>query len=227
MKQISPLPPSPFGALTAQHLLDIGAVHLRPDQPFTLTSGRQSPTYVDCRKVISFPNARTALMDMAVECLESAIGWDQIDVLAGGETAGIPFAAFLAQKTGKPMVYVRKKPKGFGRGSQIEGAFEPGARVVLIEDLATDGGSKMTFVKALREAGADCRHTFVLFFYAIIAGALEALAKENLSLHHLASWHDIIGEVERTGALDSAGLSSVRRFLADPTRWSPDAAHIP
>lgn len=212
---------SPFGPKAAQHLLDIGAVHLRPENPFTLTSGRKSPTYVDCRKIISFPTARNALMDMAVECIEAAIGWDQIDVLAGGETAGIPFAAFLAERTGKPMVYVRKKPKGFGRGAQIEGTFDEGARAILIEDLATDGGSKMLFVNALRQAGAQCNHTFVVFFYGIIKGALEALAKEDLSLHHLATWHHVVAHAKDQGTLDGDRLKAVERFLQDPEGWTP------
>ena len=211
-----------FGPEAARHLLNIQAVHLRPEEPFTLTSGRQSPAYVDCRKIISFPDARGALMDMAVQQIEQSIGWDQIDVLAGGETAGIPFAAFLAERTGKPMVYVRKKPKGFGRGAQIEGEFAEGARVILIEDLATDGGSKMLFVKALREAGAVCEHTFVVFFYGIIKGALEALKKEGLDLWHLATWHDVVDLARQSGALDGARLASVQSFLQDPENWTPD-----
>ena len=161
-------------------------------------------------------------MDMAVQCLEEAIGWNQIDVLAGGETAGIPFAAFLAERTGKPMVYVRKKPKGFGRGAQIEGDFEEGARVILIEDLATDGGSKIVFVNALREAGAVCNHTFVVFFYGIIQGALEALAKDDLALHSLATWHDVVALAKDQGTLDGARLAAVERFLAAPDTWTPD-----
>lgn len=212
---------NPFGRDAAQHLLDIKAVHLRPEEPFTLTSGRQSPAYVDCRKIISFPEARNALMGMAVKCLEEAIGWDQIDVLAGGETAGIPFAAFLAERTGKPMVYVRKKPKGFGRGAQIEGDFAEGARAILIEDLATDGGSKIIFVNALREAGAVCNHTFVVFFYGIIQGALEALAKDDLTLHSLATWHDVVALAKDQGTLDGARLAAVERFLDAPDAWIP------
>ena len=141
------IPVSPFGAQAAHHLLNIGAVHLRPEQPFTLTSGRLSPVYVDCRKIISFPIAREALMDMAIQCLDRAIGLDKIDVFAGGETAGIPFAAFLATRTGKPMVYVRKRPKGFGRGAQIEGELPAGARTVLIEDF----GNRRWLQNAIRE----------------------------------------------------------------------------
>ena len=121
------------------------------------------------------------------------------------------------------MQYVRKKPKGFGRGSQIEGTFDEGARVILIEDLATDGGSKMLFVKALREAGAVCQHTFVVFFYGIIKGALEALAAEDLALHHLATWHDVVACAQQSGTLDGARLAAVQRFLDDPDSWTPDA----
>ena len=120
------------------------------------------------------------------------------------------------------MVYVRKKPKGFGRGAQIEGTFEPGARAILIEDLATDGGSKMLFVKALRDAGAVCEHTFVVFFYGIIKGAIEALAAQNLQLHHLATWHDIVALADQQGLLDTDQLASVKRFLKDPEAWTPD-----
>ncbi len=219
--------PSSFGAEAAKHLLDIGAVHLRPEAPFTLTSGRISPAYVDCRKIISFPAARGALMDMAVQCLDQTIGLNRIDVLAGGETAGIPFAAFLAERTGKPMIYVRKKPKGFGRGTQIEGDFAPGARTVLIEDLATDGESKMLFVKALRDAGAMCHHSFVVFYYGIIQGALEALAAHNLALHHLATWHDVVALAKDQGTLDGARLDAVERFLADPQGWIPESESLP
>ncbi len=213
--------PSPFGADAAKHLLDIGAVLLRPESPFTLTSGRLSPAYVDCRKIISFPTARSALMDMAVQCLDRAVGLDRIDMLAGGETAGIPFAAFLAERTGKPMVYVRKKPKGFGRGAQIEGDLPTGARTVLIEDLATDGGSKMVFVQALRDAGAVCHHSFVLFYYGIFHGAVAALAAQDLALHHLATWHDVVALAKDQGSLDGARLHAVERFLADPQGWTP------
>jgi orotate phosphoribosyltransferase len=117
--------------MTARILLEIEAVSIRPSEPFTLTSGWASPVYVDCRKVISFPRARRAIIDAAVAQIEREIGFESIDAIAGGETAGIPYAAWIADRLGLPMLYVRKKPKGFGRNAQIEGIFKPGARVLL------------------------------------------------------------------------------------------------
>src|SRR5262249_715714 len=136
---------------TARILLEIEAVHFRPQQPFILTSGRASPVYIDCRKIISFPRARTKVVDLAVELIEREIGFESLDAIAGGETAGIPFAAWIADRLGLPMLYVRKKPKGFGRGAQIEGDMKPGCRCLLVEDLATDGGTKVNFINAIRD----------------------------------------------------------------------------
>ncbi|HMB75525.1 MAG TPA: orotate phosphoribosyltransferase, partial [Kiloniellaceae bacterium] len=127
-----------FATATANILIEIEAVLFRPDDPFIFTSGRASPVYVDCRKIISFPRARARLMDMAVTQLAATAGSEAFDVVAGGETAGIPFAAWIAERLSLPMVYVRKKPKGFGRNAQIEGQFKEGDRVLLVEDLATD-----------------------------------------------------------------------------------------
>src|SRR5438132_567445 len=101
-------------------MLEIEAIHCRPDNPYIFTSGRSSPVYIDCRKIISFPEARAWIMSHALKAVEKQIGWSKIDAVAGGETAGIPFAAFLAALAKKPMVYVRKQPKGFGRMAQIE-----------------------------------------------------------------------------------------------------------
>src|SRR5206468_3944750 len=124
--------------IVARMLLEIKAAHFNSDNPFTLTSGTRSPVYVDCRKLISFPKQRStvlALARLAVEC-----EWRQtkFDVIAGGETAGIPYAAFLAGELDMPMVYIRKAPKGFGRGSQIEGELPVGSTVLLVEDLLFD-----------------------------------------------------------------------------------------
>ena len=139
---------------TARLLLEIEAIHCRPDNPYIFTSGRASPVYIDCRKLISYPEARAKIMSHALKAIDREIGWSKIDVVAGGETAGIPFAAFLAALAKKPMIYVRKQPKGFGRMAQIEGDLKPGKRVLLVEDLATDGGSKLVFIEALKKAEA-------------------------------------------------------------------------
>ena len=155
------------GLEAAKMLLDIKAVNFRPEEPYILTSGWASPFYIDCRKLISYPVERHRMMELAVAKLDNDIGFEEIDVVAGGETAGIPYSAWIAQTTDKPMLYVRKKPKGFGRNAQIEGDLGEGSQVLLVEDLATDGASKVTFVNALREAGAVVSDAFVVFFYGV------------------------------------------------------------
>jgi orotate phosphoribosyltransferase len=129
----------------AHQLLQTRSVQIRPQEPFRLTSGRLSPVYVDVRRLISFPQIRTEITESFAKIAQERIGLSQIDVIAGGETAGIAYAALLAEKLNKPMIYVRKEPKGYGKSSQIEGVLEPGQRVLLVEDLVTDGGSKLNF----------------------------------------------------------------------------------
>ena len=204
----------------ARILLDTEAVLFRPEDPFIFTSGRASPVYVDCRRLISFPAARTALMEMAVEVLAREAGADAFDAVAGGETAGIPYAAWIADRLSLPMLYVRKKPKGFGRNARIEGTFEEGARILLVEDLATDGGSKLSFVQALREAGGQVAHCFVVFHYGIFPESIASLAAEGVRLHALATWHDVVAAADEAGYFTPEGLAEVRAFLAEPVAWS-------
>ena len=167
---------------TARILLEIKAVNFRPDEPYTFTSGWKSPVYIDCRKIIYFPRARNRICDLGVEKIGRHVGYETIDVVAGGETAGIPFAAWIADRMLTPMAYVRKQPKGFGRGSQIEGEVPEGRNTLLVEDLTTDGASKIRFAQALRDAGAVCDHTFVVFFYGVFPGSFETMKRMNLSL---------------------------------------------
>ncbi len=206
---------------TARHLLDIGAVNFRPEDPYTFTSGRVSPSYIDCRRVIAFPVAREAMTAHAVALIERDIGRDNIDVVAGGETAGIPYAAFVAVALGKPMVYVRKEPKGFGRMAQIEGALEDGARVLLVEDLTTDGGSKVRFVNALREAGAVVEHTYVVFHYGIFPESQTTMDELRVGLHALATWWDVLDVARKQSLFSAEQLDSVEGYLHDPDGWTP------
>src|SRR5690348_7215685 len=161
------LPAHDAAEITCRILLETKSVLFSPEKPFTFTSGRLSPVYIDCRRLISFPRARRKLMTMAAEMIERQIGFESLDAVAGGETAGIPFAAWIADLLSLPMLYVRKKPKGFGRNAQIEGEFADNARILLVEDLASEGTSKLNFVRAIREAGARCADTFVVFHYGI------------------------------------------------------------
>ena len=207
-------------AETARLLIAIKAVNLRPHQPFIFTSGRASPVYVDCRRLVSFPKERKRLMRLGAELLRRAAGAKAFDYVAGGETAGIPFAAWLSDELDLPMLYVRKKPKGFGRNAQIEGEFPPGARVLLVEDLATDGGSKLVFVKALRAAEARVAHAFVIFHYGIFPQGIARLTQEGVALHALATWADVVAVAEADKLLDAKAVAEIRTYLKDPDGWS-------
>ncbi len=208
------------GLETARLLLDIKAVNFRPGEPYTLTSGWASPVYIDCRRVISFPEARKRIIRLACEKLDRDIGFATIDAVAGGETAGIPYAAWIAEAESKPMLYVRKKPKGFGRDAQIEGHLTDGQRVLLVEDLATDGGSKVTFVDALRGAGAEVTDIFVVFFYGAFPGAEDTMKGLGVTLHYLATWENVLKAAEVGQYFDQDAIDGVRGFLDDPIGWS-------
>lgn len=208
------------GLITARILLEIGAVNFRPEEPYTLTSGWKSPVYIDCRKVISFPRARRKIVELAAAAITSGIGFESSDAIAGGETAGIPYAAWISDALSLPMLYVRKQPKGFGRNAQIEGDFKDGDRVVLVEDLASDGASKVNFCQALRKAGATVTDTFVVFFYGVFPGALKSLEEVGVNMHYLANWWDVLEVAEEEGQFDKAALDEVRKFLHDPVAWS-------
>jgi orotate phosphoribosyltransferase len=206
--------------LTARMYLDTGAVRFMTDKPFIFTSGWASPVYNDSRWLISFPDVRATLMQLMVAGIDREIGRDKIDAVAGGETAGIPFAAWVADRLHLPMQYVRKKPKGFGRGSQIEGQLVPGQRVLLVEDLATDGRSKVNFVKAIRDADGKCDHCFVLFFYDIYKDSRRILGDLGVTLHALTTWWDVLAVAKASGKFDPKMLADVEAFMNDPAGWS-------
>jgi orotate phosphoribosyltransferase len=211
------------GPTVARVLLEIGAVLMRPKDPFILTSGRASPVYVDCRKVIGYPRARTLITGCAIDAIWREIGVESLDVIAGGETAGIPYAAWIADKLGLPMAYIRKKPKGFGRNAQIEGVLPEGARTLLVEDLATDGGSKLNFINAIRTAGGKVSHALVVFHYGIFPQALDDLKAQGVNLIGLATWWDVLQVAGDLGHLSADQAKQVRSFLENPESWS--AAH--
>jgi orotate phosphoribosyltransferase len=210
--------------VTARILLETEAVLFRPDDPFTFTSGRLSPVYIDCRRLISFPRARRKLMAMGADLIERRVGCESLDAIAGGETAGIPFAAWIADRLSLPMLYVRKQPKGFGRNAQIEGQLKDGARVVLIEDLASEGTSKLNFVRAIRQAGGQIDHAFVIFNYGIFPHTETSLAAEGITLLSLATWWDVAEMAESLGRFEPGQYEKVQSFLKDPETWPPARA---
>ena len=205
--------------LTARMLLEIQAVHFNADEPFILASGKPSPTYIDCRKLISYPRIRSTLMGFLTVTVMRNAGFEAFDNVAGGETAGIPFGALVAERMALPMTYVRKKPKGYGRNSRIEGVMTEGQRVLLVEDLTTDGGSKISFVDAIRETGATCAHTAVIFYYGIFPQTEKILGGHGVTLYHLCTWWDVLTEAREQGTFDSATLREVEAFLKSPEAW--------
>lgn len=212
--------PAVMANLLAKMLWEIKAVHFNAAEPYKLASGMRSPVYIDCRKLLSFPRVRSSVMDFAVATLLSNAGFEQFDCIAGGETAGIPFAALLADRLNLPMIYVRKKPKGHGKNAQIEGHMPAGARVLVIEDLTTAGGSMFTFIDAVRAAGGVIDHGMALFFYDIFPEAHERFNNGGVKLHHIATWRNVLAVAKQQKLFDDKTLSEVEAFLDAPLEWS-------
>jgi orotate phosphoribosyltransferase len=206
--------------LTAKMLLEVEAVRFMADKPFIFTSGWASPVYTDCRRLISFPRVRRTLIDFAIATIMREAGFEQFDAVAGGETAGIAFAAWMADRLALPMLYVRKKPKGFGRNAQIEGHVVEGQRVLLVEDMTSDGRSKANFCNALRQAGTKVEHALVLFFYDIFPDAPKILRDLGVTLHSLATWWDVVAVAKESGRFDAGKLAEIEKFMHDPAAWS-------
>ena len=174
----------------ADLLLKIGSVNINFKKQFTLTSGKKSPVYVDCRKLISYPKEREVVINEMAKQIKGK--YKKSVLVAGGETAGIPYSSFICQKLKLPMIYIRKKPKGFGKGKLIEGDFKTKSTSILIEDMATDGGSKIHFIQSMRKNKLNVRDIFVIFFYDIYPSAKKNIKKMNVNLNYLTSWNEIL-----------------------------------
>jgi len=208
--------------IIAEKLIDIESVKFSFENHFTLTSGLKSPVYVDCRKIISFIDEREFIMNEALNYFEK--NKIQFDLVAGGETAGIPYAAIISEKIKKPMVYIRKKPKGFGQNQQIEGHFKEKEKAILIEDLATDGGSKVVFVEAMRKAGLIVNDIFVIFYYDIFNLENSLLSKLNVNIHSLCTWKDILSVIEKKNIYKENDIKNLKKFLSNPDDWRKNNA---
>ena len=206
-----------MSVVIAEKLIKIGSVQFSFEKHFTLTSGLKSPVYVDCRRIISFVKERDFIMNEAINYFKK--NNLQFDLIAGGETAGIPYAAIIAEKTKKPMLYIRKQPKGFGKNQQIEGEFNKNENTILIEDLATDGGSKVIFVEAMRKAGLKVKDIFVIFYYDIFNSKDSILSKLDVKIHYLCTWKDIISAIEQKNLYNKNDINNLKKFLSNPDDW--------
>jgi orotate phosphoribosyltransferase len=204
---------------TANALLALNAVYVYEERPFIYTSGWASPVYVDCRKLMSDAHRRSVLMDHAATLLREQLG-DRIDCVAGAESAGIPFACWIAERLQLPMVYVRKKAMGWGVHAQIEGDLSPGARCLLVDDLTTDGLSKIGAALALRQAGAIVEDVFVMFNYDIYPQSVSAYDEHGLNLHALATWKDVFSLTKALSYFTDERAKEIKAFLSDPMGWS-------
>ena len=201
----------------AEILLEIEAIKFSFKELFILTSGKKSPVYVDCRKLISFIEERNKILNYANEYfINKKI---KFDILAGGETAGIPYAAFLSQILQKKMIYVRKQSKGFGKNKQIEGFYEKGQKAILIEDLATDGGSKVSFIETMRKNGLLVSDIFVIFYYDIFDLKKSPLSSMDVKIHSLCTWKNILEVMSIKKMFSNSEIENIKNFLADPDKW--------
>ena len=207
----------------AEMLLATESIQVYKDNPFVFVSGRISPVYIDCRKLLSFPAEREYIVAALAKKAETDIGLDNIDVVAGGETAGIPYASFVSHLIKKPMIYIRKQPKGYGGTKQIEGNLEAGKRVLLVEDLITDGLSKLRFNIGIRGAGAKMTHCLCVFDYASDRlkqhEGKDALAKNDIALHVLANWDDVLDTGTSKKYFTEEQNQQIIDFLRDPESW--------
>ena len=206
-----------FQDAVAEILINIESVKFSFDQPYTLTSGKKSPVYVDCRKIISYTKERNKVLDYVEQYIKQ--NNLSFEILAGGETAGIPYAAFLAERLQKPMIYIRKKPKGFGKNQQIEGNFNDNQKAILIEDLTTDGASKIVFIEVLRKFNINVSDIFVIFYYDIFNLSKTPLATLNVNMHYLCTWKNIINIVQKNKILSVNEINNLKYFLSEPEKW--------
>lgn len=199
----------------ASALLDAGAVRLSPAEPFTWASGMKAPIYCDNRQLLGFPEFRSAIADaLAARSAES-----KPTMIAGTSTAGIPWAALVAERLNLPLAYVRPEPKKHGMGRQVEGPMSKGHRVVLLEDLLSTGGSSLKCVQGLREEGAEVLEVLALFSYGL-PKAEAAFRESAVPFRVLATFEDLSTRAQAKGLIDAAGHASLAEWRRDTGAWS-------
>ncbi len=201
----------------AKHLLTIGAVSLRPDHPFTWASGLRSPIYCDNRLTMAFPEVRRAITDGFAAIVSEHDLSPQ--VVAGTATAGIPHAAWLADRLNLPMAYVRSSAKAHGQGKRVEGRIEAGQHVVVVEDLVSTGLSSVAVVEAVQEVGATVDAVLAIFTYGLPA-ADAAFRRAGVPLYTLTNYRTLIDVAVSENRLDRTSLDTLLEWQQDPEAWS-------
>lgn len=206
------------GRRVSELLFKAGAVHCNLSQPYMLAGGWASPVYIDVRLLFGEHSIRNQLVNLVNDYLVAHFSTDAFDAVAGAETAGIPLSVSLADRNSLDLRYVRKRSLGIGRDAQVEGGSVDGLRVLLVDDMTTDGSSKLNFARGLRAAGAHLEHVLCVFFHDAFPGARDRLAEAGLKLHALAGWNDLLRADSST--LHGHERAEIERFLADPVAWS-------
>ncbi|MEH7222499.1 orotate phosphoribosyltransferase [Bacillus sp. JJ1566] len=201
----------------AGHLLEIGAVFLQPNDPFTWSSGLKSPIYCDNRMTLSFPKVRQEIAKGLSELITTH--YPEAEVIAGTATAGIPHAAWVSDVLHLPMVYVRSKAKAHGKGNQIEGKVAQGQKVVVIEDLISTGSSAITAAQALQEAGCEVLGIVAIFSYQLQAAA-ERLKAAELSAHTLTDYPILIEVALEKNVVSENDIESLQSWRENPAEWN-------
>lgn len=201
---------------TAEYLLQIKAIKLQPAKPFTWASGWRSPIYCDNRKTLSFPEVRSFIRDAFA--LKVRQLYPDAELIAGVATGAIAHGALVADSLGLPFIYVRSGAKDHGLGNQIEGYFEEGQRVVVIEDLISTGGSSLGAVRALREAGCTVEGMIAIFTYGF-KKAEEAFATEGCSLDTLGNYSVLVDMALASGYISQADAETLREWRREPSEW--------
>lgn len=200
----------------AQQLLQIKAIKLNPQNPFTWASGRRSPIYCDNRVVLSYPEARQLVIDALAKI---ATDFDSFDGIAGVATAGIAHGALLADRLGLPFIYIRSKPKAHGRQNQIEGQLQEGASYLVVEDLISTGGSSLQAVEALRQAGGKAAGVVALFTYGFPEAA-AAFVTADCPLKTLSHYDALLAEAQASGYITAQEQNLLANWRQDPLAWS-------
>lgn len=203
---------------TAELLLQINAIKLRPENPFTWASGWNSPIYCDNRIILSFPQIRNYVRQEMARQLEDLYG--KPDVIAGVATGAIGIGILVAEYLGLPFIYVRPEAKSHGRQNQIEGQLEPNSSVVVIEDLISTGKSSLNAVRALEQAGAQIKGMIAVFTYGFDV-ALENFAGQGVNLHTLTDYESVIQQASETNYIKQEQLEVLLRWRENPSEWQP------
>lgn len=205
-----------FAKELALMLLEINAVVLRPNNPFTWSSGWNSPIYCDNRLTLRYPKIRKEISKAFVDILKTE--FPDVDVITGTATAGIPHAAWVAENLDKPLAYVRAKAKSYGLGNQIEGGVDKGQSTVVIEDLISTGGSAMSVIDALNFIGANVRGVLTIFTYGFDK-ANERFEDAGIPVYSLTDYATLIEVALDKGYIKQADMELLNRWRANPERW--------